>query len=177
MSFDWKEIVRTVAPTAATMLGGPLAGMAVKALGDKLLGNPNATQDEVQAAVIAASPADLVKLKEVEADVKKALLDAGVQLAKISADDRNSARGLEEQTRSWTPSILSYCILGASTTAFLGALFGYVKIPTDPTAAVVIGSAMTYLLTESKAILAYWFGDTRGSQNQDETIASIAKQP
>lgn len=175
--FDWKSIVRTVAPTAATMLGGPLAGMAVKALGDKLLGNPNATEAEVQAAVIGASPADLVKMKEIDADLKKSLSDAGVKLEQIAADDRNSARQLEVQTKSYTPSILSYCILGASTLAFLGVVFGKVTLPTDPQTAVIYGSVLTFLVTESKAILGYWFGSSSGSQNKDDTIATIAKQP
>jgi hypothetical protein len=176
-NFDWKSIVRTVAPSAAMMLGGPLAGMAIKALGDKLLGNNNATQDAVADAVINASPADLVKLKEVEADLKKSLADAGVQIEKIAADDRNSARQLEVQTKSYTPSILSYCILGASTAAFLGVICGNVTIPTDPQTAVIYGSVLTFLVTESKAILGYWFGSSSGSQNKDDTIASIAKQP
>ena len=29
MDFDWKSVVGTVAPTIATALGGPLAGVAV----------------------------------------------------------------------------------------------------------------------------------------------------
>lgn len=32
MSFDWKQLVGSVAPTIATALGGPLAGMATKAI-------------------------------------------------------------------------------------------------------------------------------------------------
>lgn len=177
MSFDWKEIVRTVAPTAATMLGGPLAGMAVKAIGDKLLGNPTATEAQVQAAILGASPADLLKLKEMDVDLKKALLDAGVKLAEITAADRDSARKMQVATKSYTPSILSYGITGASMASLLAVIFGQVHLPTDPQTAVIYGSALTFMVTESKAVLAYWFGDTKGSQNQDDTIASIAKMP
>jgi hypothetical protein len=35
---DWKKIVGAVAPTLATALGGPLAGMAAAAVSDALLG-------------------------------------------------------------------------------------------------------------------------------------------
>lgn len=177
MSIDWKSIVATVAPGLATAFGGPLAGMAVSALATKLLGKPDASQAEVQAAVLAASPADLLKLREAEMDFQKAMSDAGIKLEEISAGDRASARQLEVSTKSWTPSILSYCILGASTAAFLGVICGKVTIPTDPQTAVIYGSVLTFLVTESKAILGYWFGSSSGSQNKDDTIASIAKAP
>lgn len=160
------------------MFGGPLAGMAVKAIADKLLpGKAGATPADVEAAVLGASPADLLKLKEMDIDLKKSLLEAGVKLEEITGADRDSARKMQVQTKSYTPSILSYGVTGSSIAALLAVIFGYVKLPTDPQTAVIYGSALTFMVTESKAVLAYWFGDTRGSQNQDETIASIAKMP
>ena len=40
-----------VAPTIATALGGPLAGMAVKTLSNVLLGHEGGTEDDVKAAI------------------------------------------------------------------------------------------------------------------------------
>ena len=50
---NWKAIVGTVAPALATALGGPLAGVAVKAIADKVLGKPAATEADVAAAIEA----------------------------------------------------------------------------------------------------------------------------
>jgi len=43
MSTTWKGIVGTVAPALATALGGPLAGVAVRAIAEKVLGKPEAS--------------------------------------------------------------------------------------------------------------------------------------
>jgi hypothetical protein len=58
-----------VAPTLATAMGGPLGGMALKMVADKL-GLPDATMDAVEAAVTNASPSQLADIKKVEADFK-----------------------------------------------------------------------------------------------------------
>lgn len=68
MDFDWKDLVRTVAPTVATALGSPVAGIAVKALADSLLGDDTATEEQVAQAIKNASPDDLLKLKTIEQD-------------------------------------------------------------------------------------------------------------
>ena len=52
-----------IAPTIATALGGPLAGIAVKTLSAVLLGHENGSEDDVKAAMTSASPDQLVALK------------------------------------------------------------------------------------------------------------------
>jgi hypothetical protein len=42
---SWKDIIRSIAPTIGTALGGPLAGTATKFIADKMLGKADATQE------------------------------------------------------------------------------------------------------------------------------------
>jgi hypothetical protein len=70
MSFDWKQLVKTVAPVLGTALGGPMAGAATKFIADKFLGNPNASEQEVVQAIQTATPDQLIKLKELDNDFK-----------------------------------------------------------------------------------------------------------
>jgi len=42
MDFDWKGMLRGIAPVIAGVAGGPQVGVAVKFLGDKLMGKPDA---------------------------------------------------------------------------------------------------------------------------------------
>jgi hypothetical protein len=58
-----------VAPTLATALGGPLGGMAMKMVADKL-GLPDASPEALDAAVASATPEQLAEIKKVEADFK-----------------------------------------------------------------------------------------------------------
>ena len=49
-------LLGSVAPSIATALGGPLAGMATKALSQALLGNEDGSEDDLQVALLASSP-------------------------------------------------------------------------------------------------------------------------
>jgi hypothetical protein len=59
-----------VAPTLATALGGPLAGLAVKTLSNVLLGNEEGSEAEVAAALRNATPDQLAEIKQIDADFK-----------------------------------------------------------------------------------------------------------
>jgi hypothetical protein len=98
MSFDWKKTLGTVAPAVATALGGPLAGIAVgmaaKALG---LGD-GASQEDLEKAVLGATPDTLLKLKECENQFKIEMKRLGVEVEKVNAGDRASAREMAVKT-------------------------------------------------------------------------------
>jgi hypothetical protein len=62
-------ILGAVAPTLATAMGGPLGGMAIKMVSDKL-GLSESTMEAVEAAMSNATPEQLAEVKKVEADFK-----------------------------------------------------------------------------------------------------------
>jgi hypothetical protein len=170
--FDWKKIVGTVAPTLATALGGPLAGVAVKTIATQLLGKPDAGEDEVEAAVLGADPQTLVKLKEIEFEFKKTMVDAGIKLEEIAASDRANARDREIKTGdSWTPRILAtVMIFGWFTIQWY--LLKHV-IPQEMREIVM--RTLGTLDMALGLVLGYYFGSSSSGKTKDETIAYIAK--
>jgi len=62
----WKSLVRAVAPALATALGTPLAGLAVAAISDAVLGKPDGSEQEVEAALAVAGPDVLLRLKDAD---------------------------------------------------------------------------------------------------------------
>ena len=106
-------IIGSVAPTIATALGGPIAGMAVKALSGALFGNENGTEDEIKAALANPTADQLVALKTVDANFKTQMKSLDIDLERIAADDRNSARQMAIQTHDWTPRILAVVVICA----------------------------------------------------------------
>ncbi len=56
------SLVRTVAPSLASAVGGPLAGMAVRTISDALLGKPDGTEAELAEAAAKATPEQLLQL-------------------------------------------------------------------------------------------------------------------
>jgi len=170
-STSWKDVVAAVAPSVATLFGGPLAGVAVKALGDKLLGKPDATEDEVGAAVAALAPADLVKLKEVEADLAKSLEAAGVQREQIAAADRDSARKREVESKDWTPRLLAGLIVVGYGVA-MERLMNGPPLSGDQQILWSMFGSLTLALSQ---VLNYYFGSTSQSAAKNATIAEAIK--
>lgn len=113
MNLDWKTIVKNIAPALGTALGGPIGGIATKFIADKFLGNPQASEQEIAQAINAASPEQLVKLKELDLNFQVEMGKQGVDLYALEVQDRSSARNREADLaksgmRDWTPSILAY---------------------------------------------------------------------
>lgn len=171
MKIDWREIVGTVAPTVAAALGGPLAGVAVKSIAGKLLGRTDASEEEVQQAVLGANPDTLLKLKELELEFEKYMTDAGIRLEQLAVEDRASARAREVAIKDHTPAYLAYGItIGFFATLLYMLVYGKPGTGGDALL-VMLGS----LGTAWAGVMSYFFGSSTSSRRKDEALAQIAK--
>lgn len=168
MSFDWKSLVGTIAPTLATALGGPMAGMAVKAIAGSLLGDENAGEADIAAALQGATPADLLKLKEADQSFKLEMEKLGVDLERIAAGDRDSARQREIATKDNAPKILAgVIVIGFFATL---ATIAFVAIPDGAQQPInILLGSLTALLIQ---VGNYYFGSSAGSKEKTRHLAS-----
>ena len=92
-----RDILRDVAPVLSGIVGtaNPLAGMAVKMLGEKLLGKADATPDELEKAIAALPPDKLVELRIADNAFKTRALELGYKPDELEAQDRDSARKMQ----------------------------------------------------------------------------------
>jgi hypothetical protein len=147
-----KSILGAVAPTLATAIGGPLGGMALKLVADKL-GIPDASPEQLDQAVANATPEQLAEIKKVEADFKVSMKQLDVDLVKIAAEDRDSARQRHATMKDATPTVLA---IGT-----LLAFFGYIGAVTflAPDADLgLINVAVGWLGGSASAVISYYFG-------------------
>ena len=164
------------------MLGGPLAGTAVTALEGIFGVAPGSGASAVLNAVQTAgmTPQQVADLKVAELkhaeiigqqgiDLQKMNLDFQTTMAQTDAADRISARSREVAVKDSTPKVLAYGIIGANL-ALIGCLAAGMIKSTDSAVFGLVGTALGYLVSESKAVLAYYFGSTRGSQSKDEML-------
>jgi len=168
---DWKKIVGAVAPSLATALGGPLAGMAVKALSDGLLGKKDGTEEEIAVALAEGNSETLIKLRQIDNDFKKSMTEAGVKLEELAQADRASAR--ERETKlggDMTVKILAYTIIGSFCTMCFALLWGEVTAEST-----IVGAVIGYLSAKAEQVIAYYFGSSSGSTRKTELLASVNK--
>jgi hypothetical protein len=166
MNQNWKNIIGSVSPALAGMLGGPLAATAVGALSQALLGKPDGSEDEVASVVSKASPEVLAQIKETEAKLTIALSEAGIKLEEISANDRDSARNRQVQLKDNTPTYIAWTfILG-----YMVIFICFLKINISPEKISIINVLIGILSSGVLGILNYFFGSSSGSASKSITI-------
>lgn len=163
------DLLKTVAPTAATMLGGPLAGIATKFLCDKLGVQPG-DEEALVAAVKGITPEQITQLKQMDVDLQKFLKQNEIDLEKIAAGDRADARQLLVQTKSVIPAVLSIGITFGYFAILVLMLKGELKIGDSQALLLMLGA----LGTSFGMVIQFWFGTSHSSANKDATIQAQA---
>ena len=171
-SVDWKDVIGAVAPTIATALGGPLAGAAVKTLSNVLLGHENGSESDLSAAIGTASPDTLAQIKKAETDFQVRMRELEIDVDRISAADRDSARKRESSTGDfWTPRVIGGLTLLAFIWSVWAILSGYVQGLTDPAIVGIIGTLIGYVSAKADQVVSYYFGSSSGSRDKTQAMS------
>ena len=158
---DW---LKQIAPTIATALGGPLAGMAVSAISKAIGVDPDQVGDLISNNKLTAEQIAQVKLAEIE--LQKQAQELGLNFEKLEVEDRKSARDMQSATRSMMPPLLA----GAVTIGFFSimVMMFFNKIDSaNPAILMMLGS----LGTAWTGIIAYYFGSSAGSQAKTDLLS------
>ena len=158
-------LLKNVAPGLATVVAGPLGGMAVKAIADKL-----GVSDTVEAVAnaIQADPEAAMKLAEI--DLKQFQLEN---------EDRASARHMQEvalQQDSWFAKNFLYMFTSVwsvfAMTFF--AMASFFTIPEANTRIVdtIIGVLIGTVLT---GFFNFFFGSSKGSKDKTDALVRNVK--
>ena len=171
MAFDLdklKGIVGAVAPMAATLLGGPLAGTAIKALSQTLLNKDDGTDEEVYEALATADPATLARVKETDNKLEAELAKAGVEREKIHQEDRGSARKMQEAMKSWAPAVIATVIfIGFFATGY-ALIFKEIPAGNREPLLIMLGVLGSIVVQ----VVNFWFGSSKGSKEKTLLIRS-----
>ncbi len=162
MSFNWKEIVGSVAPMLGTALGGPLGGMAGKVIAESL----GVKETEIEATIANAGPETLLALKEAENNFTLQMEDLGIKEEQLHAQDRASARERQTKTGDWTPSIIGPLIIAG----FFWVLYMLINdsVPEGQNEAFLI--MLGALAAMSTQVMNYFFGSSSGSKSKTQLL-------
>jgi hypothetical protein len=160
---DW---IKNIAPGIGTALAGPLGGVAVSFLADKL-GVQKKTIEAVSSAISGTkmTPEQIIAVKFAETEFQKFLEQNQIDLAKLNVENTKSARDMQVSTRSKTPEILSFVV----TFGFFGVLTYMLTMESKPGESLLI--MLGSLGTAWAAIVNFWFGSTAGSSRKTELLS------
>ena len=156
---DW---LKTIAPTIATALGGPLGGLAYEAI-SKVLG---ISQDDAKKMLDDGKlTADqIASVQQAEIALKAKAQELNLDFEKLAVEDRSSARTMQSNTHSWIPAFLAVGI----TVGFFGILYALMtdKVTKSDELMIMLGS----LSTAWTGVIAFYFGSSAGSQAKDQLL-------
>ena len=164
-------LLQQIAPTIATALGGPLAGLATKTLSNVLFGHEEGDAETIGAALQNATPDQLANVKKIDADFKIRMKELEIDLERISANDRDSARRREMEVKDNMPKVLAFTV----TIGFFGCLFWMFVygVPKNGNEALLL--MLGALQTAFTGMIAYYFGSSSGSRAKDDLLAKGGK--
>ena len=163
---DW---LSTIAPTIASALGGPLAGLAVEAVSKAIGIDPKDVTKTIADGKLSGDQIALIKQAEVQMAARAQEL--GLDFAKLAVDDRKSARDMQSKNNSFIPGVMAIMV----TIGFFGILIGLMTgtFKTSEALMLMLGS----LGTAWTGIIAFYFGSSAGSQAKDQLLHQSSPTP
>ena len=163
---DW---LKSIAPTIATAMGGPLAGMAVDAIGNAL-GMKDATKEQVKDLLASGTLTSdqMASIKQADISLKVRMKELEIDMEKVHAGDRNSAREMAARTGDvWTPRIMAlvvFIVWGAvNYKLFNGTINGDMR--------ELVARALGTLDAVLMAVIYYYYGSSSSSAAKTEAMA------
>ena len=161
-------LLKTLAPTVATALLGPLGGVAVAAIG-KIIGVSDASVASVTQAFQDGkiSPDQISEIKKLEMQYQAEEKERDFKYVDLVFKDRDSARQMQVNTQSNVPAVLTYLV----TAGFFGILIWMMAdntVKDSPPLLIMLGQ----LSAAWAACVAFWVGTTKSNQNKDVLIAN-----
>ena len=154
--------IEQLAPTIASCLGGPLAGMAVEAISKAIGVDPNAVQDTINSGKLTAD--QIASIQSAEIALKAKAQEMNLDFEQLAVQDRKSARDMQTTTKSFIPPLLALII----TLGFFGILIGMMtgKVTSSDALMLLLGS----LGTAWTGVISFYFGSSASSQNKDALL-------
>ena len=151
-----------IAPTIASAVGGPLGGLAYETI-SKVMG---IGQDDAKKMLDEGklNGDQIAAIQQAEIQLKAQEEQLGLNFAKLSVEDKKSARDMQIATKSWVPPVLAVAVTIGFFSILTGLMLGGVAHGTEID--IMLGS----LGTAWTGIIAFYFGSSASSQSKDSMI-------
>lgn len=172
MTFGEKalQVLRTVAPTLALAAGGPFGPLAAAAI-HAALGTDPSDPKAAEAALLNATPDQLLALKKAEQDFLVRMKELGIEEKHLAYEDTANARQREMSVKDMTPRIIAYLVIVLVLVAEGSMFFQGQPKGVD---GVVLGRILGTLDSALMLVLGYYFGSSAGQDRNTDALNKVA---
>jgi membrane-bound ClpP family serine protease len=143
----------------------------VKTLSSALFGHEDGTAEQISEAMASATPDQLAAIKKIDADFKVQMKSLDIDLERISAGDRDSARQMQRETKDWVPKVLAIVI----TLGFFGILIWMLLNGMPKTGTEALLMMLGALGTAWTGVVNFYYGSSAGSKAKNDLLAAKDK--
>jgi hypothetical protein len=161
------DFLKTLAPTLASALLGPLGGVAVASIG-KIFGIDSATTESISKVFETGklTPEQISAIKALELKYQAEEAERGFRYVELEYKNTADARDMQKQTKSYFPATLSLGITMGFFSILVTMLVWEYK-PTEPLL-IMLGA----LGAAFGAVVNFWLGSSDGSRRKDQMLAN-----
>jgi len=161
----WFQTLMGIAPTVATALGGPFAGLAMNVIkGATGLDS----EDAIEKALSIGDPATYKALQDANHAFELEMERMGIEKDRLVYEDKASARQMRMDTKDWTPTVLAVIAMGFFAW-LVATVLGDLEIVEKN------GEFIYYLLGFGTALVKqcfdFFLGSSIGSKAKDKFVA------
>lgn len=189
---NFKDIIKRIAPIAGSLIGSPVAGMAIAAIGEAI-GMSQPTVERVASAIQSGSltPEQLIAVRTADDALKVRLAEIGLDYKKIDAEteraylaDVQDARHTNAGDRGvfWLGMTILAVYAAVLAAALAGAYWLLVKgdlksmdVGTVAATFTLIGTIVGYIASDAKQVVGYYFGSSKGSNDNRAALGDAVK--
>ena len=160
-------VLRGIAPMAAGALGGPFAPVAM-GLMKKLLGAQELSDEETLLQLAEARPEDLLKLRQLDADLELARENLKIKHEEMYLHDKQSARERHTAVKDKEPARLTYLAVTMLliVVAFISIGGSDLGDFEKQTLSTVLGA----LIMLAREGYSFFLGSSIGSKEKDDAL-------
>ncbi|MGV6801346.1 MAG: hypothetical protein ACWA5L_05425 [bacterium] len=167
-----QEVLRKTAPQLAQALGGPLAGAAMAAIANTIMGRSDEVDEQqLEQALSHAEPEILVKLRQTDARFAQIYYSAQQHAEQVAMQDRHSARERQIALKDQTPTLLGAGVIIGFFIVLAAMLIGYVPQGAETEFSILLGA----LSTMTAAVVNYYFGSSAGSREKTHLLRDMRR--
>lgn len=168
---NWLDTIKTIAPTVASALVGPLAGVAVTALGT-LFGISDPTQEKIKSAIEQGQMTgeQISAIRTLELQLQAEERERGFRYAELEFKDRDSARRANVDGGTMGKLFgLSLLLLAVTLGCELIVLFKGYPETVEP---IIVGRVLGLMDAIALTVITFWFGTSSGSVRKTDILAA-----
>ena len=162
----WFQTLMGIAPTVATALGGPFAGLAMNVVKSA---TGLESEEALETALMGGNPESLLALRNADSAFKLQMKELGIKEEQLVYDDISDARARQIAMKDHTPAILTAVALTFFFALAASVLYNLEIVREQESFIMFLFGAASGWVTQG---MGYFLGSSKGSQRKTDILAN-----